>query len=398
MRALVADDDPTSLAMLNRTLSDWEYDVVTAADGDQAWDILSSDDPPRLAVLDWMMPGLDGVDICQRLREAVGGKYIYTVLVTSRDGGDELRVALDSGADDLVRKPFNRHELKRRLAVGRRVASYDTELERYASEMEELAGLRATQLLQADRMATLGLLSAGIADEVNNPATFISGNVQTIKQFWGDVEWVLLERLEHTDGDEARKLVFVLEELPKALEGIHGGVKRIAKIVKGLKLYAGQQTSAKSVCAVDACVERALDLCRYQLKKSTAIERDVPETLPAIFADSQQIEQVIVNLVTNGVDAMERSPNPTIRVTANGDDASITLYIEDNGPGIPDAVIEKIWDPFFTTKSAGKGTGLGLAICKSIIEDHGGQLSVENKQEGGARFRLTVPTHKRSPT
>lgn len=398
MRALVADDDPTSLAMLNRTLSDWDYDVVTAADGDRAWDILSSDDPPRLAVVDWMMPGLSGLDICQRLREAVGGRYVYTVLVTSRDEGDELREALDSGADDLVRKPFNRHTLKRRLAVGRRVASYDTELELYASEMEELAKLRAKQLLQADRMATLGVLSAGVAHEVNNPATFISGNVQTIKQFWGDVEWVLRERLEHTDGDEARKLAFVLEELPKALDGIHGGVKRIAKIVKGLKLYAGQQTSAKSVCTVDGCVERALDLCRYQLKKSTTLERDVPDTLPAIFADTQQIEQVIVNLVMNGVDAMEGSPNPTIRVSANGDDENITLYIEDNGPGIPDAVIEKIWDPFFTTKSAGKGTGLGLAICKSIVEDHGGQLSVENKHEGGARFRLSVPTHKRSPT
>ena len=260
--------------------------------------------------------------------------------------------------------------------------------------MEELAELRAKQLLHADRMATLGLVSAGVAHEVNNPATFISGNVQTIKQFWGDVEWVLRERLEHTDGDEARKLVFVLEELPKALEGIHGGVKRIAKIVKGLKLYAGHQTSAKSVCAVGTCVERALDLCRYQLKKSTSIERDVPDTLPAIFADSQQIEQVIINLVMNGVDAMEGSPNPTIRVTANGDDASITLYIEDNGPGIPDAVIEKIWDPFFTTKSASKGTGLGLAICKSIVEDHGGQLSVENKQEGGARFRVELPISK----
>ncbi len=391
MRALVADDETTSRMLLQHLLGSWGYDVVAAEDGKQAWQWLSSKDPPALAVLDWMMPGMDGIDICQRLRSEATDTYVYTILVTHRQEQNDLSQALDAGADDFVRKPLNPAELKSRLAVGQRVVTYETKIKRYARKMEELAESRAKQLVHADRMATLGLLSAGVAHEVNNPATFISGNAQTLKRFWKDVETVLAA-LPRQDEETQRKLAFITEEFPKALDGIHNGVKRIAGIVKGLKAYARQGNTPKAACAIEGCVERALDLCRYQLKNAdVTIVCELDEHLPEVFADAQQIEQVLVNLMVNGSHAMDGRDNPVLRISGSSNGREVCVCIEDSGTGIPPQIMDQIWDPFFTTKSAGKGTGLGLAICKGIVEDHSGTISVENKFEGGARFRLTLP-------
>lgn len=392
MRALVADDEVTTRMMLEGLMSTWGYDVVAVADGDAAWAILSSDDPPRIAVVDWMMPGLDGVEICRRLRQASEGHYIYTVLITHRDRADDLMLALEAGADDLARKPIDAGELKSRLAVGKRLAAYDERLGNYARDMEALAESRAKQLLHADRMATLGVLSAGVAHEVSNPATFISGNVQTLRRFWDDIEVLLKTHLRQGNDEFTSKLKFIIDETPKALGGIHGGVKRITKIVEGLNAYAGQRDTAREACDLDACVSKALDLCGHRLKKAgVLVSVDIPEGFPKVHADAGQVEQVFVNLLVNASDAMAGRTQDELHIRAFQEEGRIRVSVEDSGPGIPEDILARIWEPFFTTKEMGKGSGLGLAICRSIIEDHGGTLNVANRPDGGAVFSICLP-------
>lgn len=398
MRALIADDEATNRIVLKRLLTQWGYEVVVADNGKKAWEVLSGPEPPRLAVLDWLMPELDGVDICRMLSQRTEERYIYTVLVSHKSSMDEMASALDAGADDFIAKPVDPVELRSRLGVAKRMLAYDDRLaesssllKQYAMEMEQLAEERASQLVHADRMATLGMLSAGVAHEVNNPTTFISGNIQTIERFWRDLAPALDPDAEGLDPKLAAKMRFIKEEMPGAINGIHSGVKRIAKIVKGLKDYSRHKPGDRGTCDANECASKALDLVSFQTSKKVTVSLNLAEDLPSFSGDGQQIEQVLVNLLVNASHALEDRDNPQIELWTLRQDDRVLLGVRDNGPGVPEDLIERIWNPFFTTKTAGKGTGLGLSICRRIAEDHGGQLTVRNLESGGAEFTLSIP-------
>lgn len=399
-RVLLAEDDATTRALLARLASQWGYDVVAVADGDRALELLSLPDGPRLAVLDWHIPGCDGVEICRRLsRRGPSAPYVHVILITSAGAGEGLSEALDHGAHDFMAKPLVPHAFKSRLGVGKRVLAYheeltskNGELQRYATQLEELAASRAKQLLHADRMATIGLLTSGVAHEVNNPTTFISGNAQTIRQFWLDVEPVVQNALPTLDGEQRRKLEFVLEELPRALDGIHGGVKRIANIVRGLKTYSRQGKVEKQSCSIDQVIQSAITLCTYELgKRQIDVALEIAPGLPLVHGDSQQLEQVLINLAMNAAQAMEERPDRRLAIRAAPAAGRVRVSVEDTGPGVPASLRERIWQPFFTTKAAGEGTGLGLSICRDIVKEHDGELALEDPPSGGARFVISLP-------
>jgi two-component system cell cycle response regulator len=161
VRILVADDDRTSRTILARALTSWGYEVVTAADGDEAFQVMDADDAPPLAVLDWMMPGLDGVDVCRRIRAAHHAGPPYLILLTARDGKDDLANGLDAGADDYVSKPFDAQELKARMEVGRRFVSLYESLLQTQRAMEHLA---MTDALTG--VLNRGAIMARLEDEV----------------------------------------------------------------------------------------------------------------------------------------------------------------------------------------------------------------------------------------
>jgi len=404
-RVLLAEDDPLTRSLLARLAGSWGYDVVAVADGDRALAVLSQQDGPRLAVLDWHMPGCDGVEICRRLtRRGPDAPYVHTILITSTTASDSLAEALDHGAHDFMAKPLVPHEFKSRLGVGRRVVAYNEELtkkndelRRYTTQLEELAATRAKQLLHADRMATIGLLTSGVAHEVNNPTTFISGNAQTIRQFWQDVEPMVRRGVPSLLNEERRKVEFVLEELPRALDGILGGVRRIASIVRGLKTYSRQGKGDKHPCSIEQVIHNAVNLCTYDLgKRQIGVALQIGRDLPAVQGDSQQLEQVLINLSMNAAQAMEGAAERRLSIGAASKGPSVVVSVEDTGPGVPPTLRERIWHPFFTTKSAGDGTGLGLSICRDIVKDHDGELSLECPEAGGARFIISLPALGRS--
>ncbi|MDQ7821799.1 MAG: response regulator transcription factor [Candidatus Eremiobacteraeota bacterium] len=146
MKVLIAEDDFTSRRMLEAMLSRWDYEVISTVDGDEAWGHLSVDDPPRLAVLDWMMPGMDGVEICRRLRDHETPTPVYIVLLTTRGRKEDIVMGLDAGANDYITKPFDREELKARLKVGQRVVELQAALVHQVTELQAaLAHVRTLQ-------------------------------------------------------------------------------------------------------------------------------------------------------------------------------------------------------------------------------------------------------------
>jgi len=396
MKILIGEDDTSSRHLLERMTAGSGYEVISAENGDKCWEAILLE-RPDIAILDWIMPGIEGVSLCRKIRDKESLPYIYIILLTCKGKNQDILTGFDAGADDYIVKPFDKDILLSRVAVGARVVGYDKQLtekndqlQRYSFEMKELAEERSRQLVHAERMATVGLLSAGIAHEINNPTSFISGNIQTLDNFWKDVEPVL--RSDEDCGQAlSEKMNFVLEEMPKTIEGIRLGVKRISKIVNGLKGFCRKgQENVLVEGDVNDCVEQSLELCRSVLKYRITVEKKLTENLPRIKADVQQIEQVMVNLFINAADAMgDKGGILTIETKAGQD--CVIIIVGDNGPGFPEDKLDAIKKPFYTTKPAGSGTGLGLFIVRGIIENHQGQIKIENRPGDGALFTITLP-------
>jgi len=137
MRLLIAEDENTSRLMLEAILKKWGYEVISTVDGFEAWETLRQDDPPQLAILDWMMPGMDGVEVCRQVRARSELQHLYLIILTSRDTPDDIAEALHAGADDFITKPFDRRELQARIQVGRRVVELQSALAQRVRELEE---------------------------------------------------------------------------------------------------------------------------------------------------------------------------------------------------------------------------------------------------------------------
>lgn len=395
MKILVAEDDIISRTLLEGMLNNWGYVVIVTEDGNQAWDAIQKENPD-IVILDWMMPGLDGIDLCRNIRNAENLHYIYIIMLSAKGTDEDVLAGFSAGADNYMVKPFDSGILRSRIAVGSRVIEYDRELTKknkqlrqHSSKMEKLAQERSRQLVHAERMATVGLLSAGIAHEINNPTAFISGNIQTLEKFWKDVAPML--QAGSDDGKSlSGKIEFILEEMPNTIDGIRGGVKRISKIVNGLKAFCRKDHGDLVTCDVNACIEQSLELCRNALKYHVTVEKNLINNLPQIKADSQQIEQVFVNLFTNAADAIGEKDG-TMTIETKVADDTVLITVGDSGPGIVEDKLDDIWQPFFTTKPVGSGTGLGLSTVLGIIENHEGHIEVKNKPTSGALFMISLP-------
>ncbi len=404
MLVLFADDDITMRMSVARYLEQWGYEAVIKTEGKEACEYLMARAAPCLAILDWMMPGMDGVDVCRHLRQRPkGAPFIYNILLTAKTGKSHLIEGLEAGAHDFLRKPFDPDELRVRLDVGSRILAYEQmlakkndELASYARDMESLAEDRARQLLQADRMATLGLMLAGVAHEIGNVLMAITANISEMLMLWPEVEAVLTQHVEEAGSQTGSdQLSVLLEEMPDILNGIDRGAQRAATILKTLRHYSRQSDAPMKLMTLRKIVEEALDLCRNRLKTSVHVTEDYDDSLPATAVNEQRLLQVLVNLFINASDAMEGRRDGQLRIATLRDGDAVIIQVEDNGPGLPLDKLDAIWQPFFTTKAEGKGTGLGLSICRTIVEEHQGEITAENLPGGGARFVIRLPL---SPT
>lgn len=279
---------------------------------------------------------------------------------------------------------------------------------------EALAQLKLAQqqLVQSEKMSSLGVLTAGIAHEINNPVNFVSGGVVGIETCWEDLEkvWQLYERL---DIENVLELLPQIEELKVAteydetktdmfelLKDIEMGAKRIAVIVKNLKAFSHSGTSKYSKASLPENIGATISILKSKLAHRIEVIEDYEDGFPSIQCNIGEVNQVLMNLISNAADAIEGEGTISIKgITLPNDNApkEICISITDTGSGIAEENLDKIFEPFFSTKKVGEGTGLGLSISYGVVQDHGGSLKVESKVGEGTTFYLTLPIEPENP-
>ncbi len=388
-KILIVDDEVISLEKMRLNLTTLGYDCLALSDSEEALGFAKRFEPD-LFLLDLLMPKLSGIELSALIKKQTQFASTPIIFLTADSDVENKIKAFEAGAVDYLTKPVSSKELAARVGTHLELAAVRKKTLEYAAEMERLAEERAKQLIHAERLIALGTLSAGIAHEVNNATTIVSGNAQTLENFWP----LISESLEHEiqrEPAKAGKLDFILKETPHLLTGMMDGVTRIKKIVDSLRLYSRKEEVRKDKVRVIECVESALSLCEKTLRSSVEIEKKIENPEMEIAANAQQITQVLVNLIVNALDSMQGQSNGRLTIEVYAKDLFAHIVFSDNGPGIPSKILGRIWDPFFTTKEPGKGTGLGLSIGKSIIENHHGTITVSNRPEGGASFHISLP-------
>jgi two-component system sensor histidine kinase HupT/HoxJ len=282
--------------------------------------------------------------------------------------------------------------------VGRPMA----EIKRAYRELREAhEALKRTQqqLLHSEKLASLGRLVAGVAHELNNPISFVLGNVLALQRYGQRLSQYL--EAVHGDADAAAlaalrrslRIDHLLADLPSLIAGMLEGAQRTADIVQGLKRFSAVDREEHAAVDLNAVIERAI----HWVCKGTAQGFSVHWT-PAgpctVRGSTGQLMQVVMNLIQNAYDAAAAQPGgvpPALWIGSERVGERVRVSFRDNGPGIPEPLLSQVFDPFFTTKPVGKGTGLGLSISYGIVERHGGTLTAGNAPQGGAVFVLELP-------
>ena len=350
---------------------------------------------------------LRGTSLLALLADAGSIARAHAVLMNASPTRRGETIELNLLAADGSSVPVDANCTPRATPSGRRVGTVfvarpTAELRRAYQELRSAHdALKQTQqqLLHSEKMASLGRLVAGVAHELNNPISFVLGNVHALSRYSDKLRTYIAAVHEDKDPQallELRnqlRIEHLLDDLPSLIEGTLEGAQRTAAIVNGLKRFSAMDPEERKRVDLNDVAERAI----LWVSKGTSqpLKVDWQPASPCLVEGSLgQLQQVVMNLIQNAVDAAstaEPARAPHLWIQARAGATNNLLSVRDNGPGIAPELLSRIFDPFFTTKPVGKGTGLGLSISYGIIEQHGGTLRARNHPEGGAEFTVELP-------
>ena len=281
--------------------------------------------------------------------------------------------------------------------------SPQSELKQALSQLETAQ----SQLMQSEKMASIGQLSAGIAHEINNPLGFITSNIQTLEDYFKKISAVVssLEQAIDDSADaaliaqkrqllEQSQLNYVLEDVGDLIAESLEGSSRVMAIVKNLKEFAHADEAQWRYSDLRQGLESTLRIINNEIKYKATVEREYANSTPSVYCQPMQLNQVFLNLLLNASQAMDKEGG-VIRVRLYpGENNRVVVEIKDNGVGIAAENLPAIFEPFFTTKAVGAGTGIGLSLCDNIVAAHGGSIDVVSSLGQGSTFRVTLPVHQ----
>jgi two-component system NtrC family sensor kinase len=416
---LIIDDSPTYLAALSQEMRNQGYKVRTAPDGPNGLKQLQ-DHTFDCVLVDLVMPYMTGFEVCRRIT-AMRSSMENTpavILLTGSSSQDDLNGGLEAGADDFVAKSSDLAVLRARVHALLRRRFYQEETRRIEEQLKSqevetrsaLAGRLAAearaaiaeklvqanydleesnrklketqaQLIQHEKMASLGQLVAGIAHEINNPLAFVVNNLFLAES---GLDSLAPEIEPHLAQPLLRKLRKARDRLGEMGEGL----ARVKTLVLDLRTFSRLDEGEFQTVDIVEAVDTVLLLLKHKMNNRIQVEKQYgPARL--LHCSAGRINQVLMNLIANAIDAI--AAEGKIVITTSHSPEFLTISIRDTGAGIPENIRGKIFDPFFTTKPIGQGTGLGLAISYGIIQDHQGSIEVQSNEGGGTEFVLKIP-------
>lgn len=415
---LVVDDTPANLRLLSKMMTEHGYHVRQAINGKMALTAIKAV-KPDLILLDINMPDMNGYTVCETLKHNEETCSIPIIFLSALDDALDKVKAFQAGGSDYITKPFQFEEIIIRIKNQLTIQQLQNKLQHQNHQLKTaLSELQITQaqLIQHEKMAGLMQLVAGIAHEINNPISFISGNIEPTNQYIQDlVKLIQLYQNEYPyppqkiqNMIEEIDLDFIVFDLQKIIGSMKNGVNRICTIILALRIFSRLDESEIKLINLHEGINSTLLLLDHRLKlpnshlKIKVIKNY--DKITKITCYASQLNQVFLNLLNNAIDAIESKlekqtgefPNPTIWITTEFQDQNtVKIKIKDNGIGISPDVKTRLFNPFFTTKPVGKGTGLGLLTSYQIVvEKHQGKLDFHSVFGEGAEFIIEIPVHQ----
>ena len=425
---LIVDDNQNNLKVLCEAIADSGWEILVANDGESAIE-QAQYAHPDLILLDVMMPGIDGFDTCVHLKSNSSTCEIPIIFMTALSDTIDKVKGLSIGGVDYVTKPFHTEEVLARINVHLQLRYLNKQLEEQKLDLEKRVAARTNelsqalhelqqsqlQLVQSEKMSTLGQLVASVAHEINNPVAFITGNLSHLADYtYKIINHLQIYRrhysepvIEITQHEKEICLDELIKEIPDVISSMEVGIDRISNISTSLRNFSRSDTSSKVEFDIHQGIESTLMILRPRLKSN----KKHPQieiikhygNLPLVNCYPGQLNQVFMNVVSNAIDALEESVGFLERqennqailtiniITKQENEEYISISIKDNGLGMNAETKARIYDQFFTTKSIGKGTGLGLSISLQIIEKHGGTISCTSNLGQGTEFTIKIP-------
>jgi len=377
---LVADDEPDMLRFLKSQLAA-QYEVIEAVDGQQAVE-KASQFLPDIILLDMMMPEKDGLQACREIRAHTPTQNIPVILLTARADEETKLTALGVGASDFLAKPFSTTELHVRIKNLVESHGYQRKLSRQNQTLEStIEQLKDTesQLVQTEKLASLGRMSAGIIHEINNPLNFATTGL-----------FALRHKSKLLAPDQRG-------EYEEILRDVEEGIKRVRNIVSDLRTFTHPDTEQRDQVEVAEVVGASLRFLSGEWRDKVRIETRLAEH-QTVWANRNKMVHILVNLLQNSLDALRHKDfageQPAIWIEGRVENERSFIVIRDNGTGIDAEHLDKIFDPFFTTKEVGEGMGLGLSICYRIVREYDGRISVRTESGKYCEFTLEFPLNR----
>jgi len=347
-RILAVDDDKIISKALEKLLQHEGYEVILASDGESGLRRAREDDPD-LILLDVVMPGKSGIEVCEELRRDRRTREKPILMLTSLKSPQDVVLGLRAGANDYVSKPFNAEELRARIAT-------------------QLRNQRVLQrMVQIEKALSLGRITASLCHEINNPLHVVMGRLEMLLR-------------QELDEKQTRYAQLALEN-----------ARRIQKLIKYMREYAEPSVHSKDACDINDIIESAISIASLTWgKKEIQLEKEFGKDIPPVIGDREKLQQVFINLITNAEQVMPDGGQLTLRTSA-GPDRTIQASVTDSGKGIPKENLERVFDPFFTTKENWTSPGLGLSVARRIIEELEGTIAISSEEGKGATVEISLP-------
>lgn len=390
---MVVDDEKNDLRAINRIFANSDYAMEFVQSGGEALERVPHF-VPDLVLLDVMMPGMNGYEVCRRLKSDSKTSGIMVVLVSAKNTLEDRLKGYEVEADDYITKPYDPEELRARVRILLRLKNTQDELRTVNQNLEKLVEARTRELVKKERQAIIGQMVQGIIHNLRGPIMVVRARAEFAKR-----DATELLEVSKEDSDVLLKSV---ERVTHNLDCLQDAVNKIELLIRNLLLKGSREAVGENQrFNLNDLIAQELEFLDADMDIKHGIKKNLnfDPSVPHIYGIYSDFSQLIYNLTKNAADSMRNSTKKELTITTRHDDRNIYIVFQDTGTGISSNDLQRIFDPFFTTKPIEgsekrgdpTGTGLGLYTCSQLMKSYGAEISGQSKSGAGATFTVTMP-------